>query len=48
LRWTPQQLRGEIEKARADMLLAANEMRFEEAADLRDRLQKLESVELAR
>jgi excinuclease ABC subunit B len=46
--WDPQQLRGEIEKLRADMLRSAEELRFEEAAKLRDRLKQLESLELKR
>jgi excinuclease UvrABC nuclease subunit len=41
-------LRGEIEHLRADMLLAAEELRFEEAAGLRDRLNQLEDLELRR
>ena len=39
---------GEIEKTRADMLLAAAELNFEEAATLRDRLKNLETIELSR
>ena len=46
--WPIERLRGEIEQVRADMLLAADELRFEEAAKLRDRLQELEALELAR
>ena len=46
--WPIKRLRGEIAKIRADMLLAANELRFEEAASMRDRLQQLEALELAR
>ncbi len=46
--WSLERLRGEIAQVRADMLLAANELRFEEAAGLRDRLQELEALELAR
>jgi excinuclease ABC subunit B len=48
LTWEPSRLRGEIEKLRADMLHAATEMRFEEAAKMRDRLKELESLELSR
>jgi len=48
LSWTPARLRGEIEKLRADMLIAANELRFEEAARMRDRLHELEALELKR
>ncbi len=47
-RWTPQELRGEIARVRADMLRAAGELAFEEAATLRDRLKQLEELELAR
>ncbi|MDG1049312.1 MAG: excinuclease ABC subunit UvrB [Planctomycetota bacterium] len=46
--WPVQRLRGEIERARADMLLAAGELRFEEATALRDRLKELEEIELSR
>lgn len=46
--WSADRLRGEIERLRADMLMAANELRFEEAATLRDRLTRLEALELAR
>ncbi|MDP6938113.1 MAG: excinuclease ABC subunit UvrB [Planctomycetota bacterium] len=46
--WSLARLRGEIEHLRADMLLAAQELRFEEAADLRDRLTQLEDLELKR
>ena len=46
--WPVARLRGEIARTRADMLLAANELRFEEATGLRDRLKELEEVELAR
>jgi excinuclease ABC subunit B len=46
--WPIEKLRGEIARIRADMLMAANELRFEEAAQLRDRLNELESLELAR
>ncbi len=44
--WAPGKLRGEIEKTRADMLQAAEELRFEDAARLRDRLKRLEDVAL--
>ena len=33
---------------RADMLLAAGELRFEDATGLRDRLKELEELELSR
>ncbi len=46
--WPVQRLRGEIERTRADMLLAAGELRFEEATSLRDRLKELEGIELSR
>jgi excinuclease ABC subunit B len=46
--WPADRLRGEIEKTRADMLHAASELRFEDAARLRNRLQRLEQVLLAR
>ena len=46
--WPLAKLRGEIEQLRADMLMAANELRFEEAATMRDRLGQLEAIELAR
>ena len=39
---------GEIARTRADMLVAAGELRFEEAAALRDRLKELEALELRR
>ena len=46
--WPVERLRGEIEKVRADMLRTAEELRFEEAAGLRDRLKALEELELRR
>jgi len=46
--WSLERLRGEIEHLRADMLLAAQELRFEEAAGLRDRLTRLEDMALKR
>jgi excinuclease ABC subunit B len=46
--WTPERLAGEIARTRADMLVAAGELRFEEAAALRDRLKELEALELRR
>jgi len=46
--WSPQKLRGEIAHLRDDMLHAAGELRFEEAARVRDRLHELEALELAR
>jgi excinuclease UvrABC helicase subunit UvrB len=46
--WPTDRLKGEIARTRADMLLAANELRFEEATTLRDRLKELEDVALTR
>jgi excinuclease ABC subunit B len=46
--WPVERLRGEIARVREDMLHAATELRFEDAAKLRDRLQELEQLELAR
>jgi excinuclease ABC subunit B len=44
----PARLRGEIERTKNDMLRAAESMRFEEAAALRDRLRLLERAEIER
>jgi excinuclease ABC subunit B len=46
--WSPEKLRGEILKLREDMLHAAEELRFEDAARLRDRVRELETLELSR
>jgi excinuclease ABC subunit B len=46
--WDGERLRRELARLRDDMLRAASELRFEEAARLRDRLKKLERLELAR
>jgi len=46
--WPIERLRGEIARVREDMLHAAKELRFEDAAKLRDRLKELEELELAR
>ncbi|HTF88692.1 MAG TPA: excinuclease ABC subunit UvrB [Planctomycetota bacterium] len=46
--WPIERLRGEIYRLREDMLRAAKELRFEEAAKARDRLAALEKIELAR
>ena len=46
--WSAGELRGEIERVRADMLRSAGELAFEEAATLRDRLKQLEALELSR
>ncbi|MBM3991708.1 MAG: excinuclease ABC subunit UvrB [Planctomycetes bacterium] len=48
LAWDAGKLRGELAKLRDEMLHAASEMRFEDAAKLRDRLRELEALELAR
>jgi len=46
--WTAAKLRGEIVRLTEEMLHAAEELRFEEAATMRDRLRQLERLELAR
>ncbi|HVS17619.1 MAG TPA: excinuclease ABC subunit UvrB [Planctomycetota bacterium] len=46
--WSVEKLRGEILKLREEMLHAAEELRFEDAARLRDRVVKLEALELTR
>ena len=46
--WALPKLRAEIAKLRADMLRAAGELAFEEAAAARDRLRELEALELKR
>ncbi len=46
--WTADELRGEIAKLRDDMRRAAEELRYEEAAALRDRVRELERLELSR
>jgi excinuclease ABC subunit B len=46
--WEPAKLRGEIAKVRADMLTASRELRFEDAARMRDQLKELEDIELKR
>jgi excinuclease ABC subunit B len=48
LMWEPARLRGEMAKIRADMMQASTELRFEDAARLRDRLKELETIELKR
>ncbi|MEM7309275.1 MAG: excinuclease ABC subunit UvrB [Planctomycetota bacterium] len=45
---TREELAGEIAKVRDDMRQAAEELRFEEAAKLRDRVRELEELELTR
>jgi len=46
--WSAKRLRGEILRLQDEMQAAAKELRFEEAAGLRDRIKQLESFELAR
>jgi excinuclease ABC subunit B len=46
--WDTGKLRGEMAKLRDEMLHAAEELRFEDAAKLRDRLKELEALELTR
>jgi len=46
--WEPARLRGELARLRDDMARAAEELRYEEAARLRDRIRELEALELAR
>jgi excinuclease ABC subunit B len=46
--WSAERIRGEIARMTDEMLLAAEELRFEEAAGLRDRVKQLESLELTR
>jgi len=46
--WTATELRGELARLRADMLRAAEELAFEEAAALRDRIRVLERLELSK
>jgi len=46
--WGDERLRGELARLREDMLRAAGELRFEDAAALRDRVRELEGIELAR
>jgi len=46
--WSAKKLRGEILRLQDEMQAAAKELRFEEAASLRDRIKQLESFELAR
>jgi excinuclease ABC subunit B len=42
----PEKLKKHIERLRKDMLAAAADLEFEEAAALRDQIQKLETLEL--
>ena len=46
--WDPKRLRGEIARLEDEMVAAANELRFEDAAKLRDRLKELRELELGR
>jgi excinuclease ABC subunit B len=46
--WDAGRLRGEAARVRDDMLRAASELRFEEAARLRDRLRRLETLALGK
>ena len=46
--WDAKTLRGELAKLRDDMSVAANELRYEEAAMLRDQIRELEALELSR
>jgi excinuclease ABC subunit B len=46
--WTAAELRGELARLRADMLRAAEELAFEEAASVRDRIKVLEKLELGK
>jgi excinuclease ABC subunit B len=46
--WPVEKLRGEVLRLREEMLHAAEELRFEDAARMRDRLHELEQLELAR
>ncbi len=48
LTWSADRLRGELAKLRDEMLHAAEELRFEDAAKLRDRVKQLEQLELSR
>ena len=43
----PERLRGELLKLREEMAHAAEALRFEDAAVLRDRIRALERLELA-
>ncbi len=46
--WDTATLRGELAKLRNDMTFAASELRYEEAAILRDQIRELEALELSR
>ena len=46
VRWSPERTAKEIEHLRAEMFTAAENLEFERAAELRDRIRELESHEL--
>jgi len=46
--WDVARIRGEMAKLRDEMLHAAEELRFEDAASMRDRMKELERIELSR
>ena len=46
--WDAKRIRGEIQRLGADMKIAAEELRYEDAASLRDRIRELEALELTR
>jgi len=46
--WDAARIRGEIQRLKADMQIAAGELRYEDAAGMRDRIRKLEELELRR
>jgi len=46
--WDAARIRGELARLRADMQMAAEELRYEDAAKLRDRIRELEELELTR
>ena len=48
LNWDDATLRGELARLRDEMRQAATELRFEEAATMRDRVKQLEELELGR
>ena len=46
--WDSSRIRGELARLRADMKMAADELRYEDAAKMRDRIRELEVLELRR
>jgi excinuclease ABC subunit B len=46
--WDSSRIRGELARLRADMKMAADELRYEDAAKMRDRIRELEVLELCR